>query len=107
MAITTTQKLVSSLKKSLPFPDAFVINDGDLQHSLWQYAGVLVAPPIPIAPLIIGLSAGLTIGHGIESLLLVGSGSGGAIRRSRGGSQGLSRGQGMQGGLVRGHGEQG
>ena len=46
MAITTTQQLVSSVWKSLPMPDADVTDNGDLQHSLWQYAGVL-ADPVP------------------------------------------------------------
>ena len=47
MAIDTLQKLVSALKKSLPVPDGTVIDDGDLQHVTWNYAGFSAGPAIP------------------------------------------------------------
>lgn len=47
MAIDTTQKLVSALRKTLPFPSGAIIDNGDLQHIIWNYAGILADDSLP------------------------------------------------------------
>jgi hypothetical protein len=40
MAIDTLSKRVSALRQTLPIPDG-TMSQGDRQHVLWQYSGIL------------------------------------------------------------------
>jgi hypothetical protein len=69
MAITTTQQLVSALPMSLPFPDGTATAAGELQHILWQYAGVLAGPLVPPPHAILVRGGTLTASHGTTGVL--------------------------------------
>ena len=96
MPINTLQKLVSALKQSLPVPNAIAIDDGDLQHITWNYAGILAHEAIPPSvrqfAVVDHLSMGVGISRGVRQGVVVESFENGA-----GLSQGLARGRGTRG----------
>ena len=80
MAIDTLQKLVSALKKSLPFPDGTVIDDGDLQHVTWNYAGFSAGPAIPPSLKQFAVVDSFRMGVGLSQGVRSGSATAGALR---------------------------